>query len=137
TMEHMYHKMGEISEKEKAYKEAFDIYNRVGDKSGIASAYNSLGRVWVKKGDSNKANDHFQQALRIASGVYRPAEIESYNQLGRLTSQQNQQKEALVHLNRAVTLARHARMNFELAENLLYLALAEDSLKQPSQVYIP
>jgi tetratricopeptide (TPR) repeat protein len=136
TLGHIYHTLGEINEEEKAYKAAFDIYYRVGNKDGIASAYNNLGRVWVKKGDLSKAHESFQQALRIALGVYRPVEIESYNQLGRLALRQEQWEEAIAHLQQAVALARRVGMNFELAENLLYLAQALDSFGQPSQALI-
>ncbi len=63
---HIYHALGEVSEEEKAYREAFDIYNRVGNKSAIAATYNCFGRLWMRKGELKKAREDFEQAARIA-----------------------------------------------------------------------
>lgn len=136
TLGHIYHTLGEVDEEEKAYRAAFEIYSRVGNKGNIASAYNCLGRVWVKKGDWDRADENFRHALRIAQGVARPAEIESHNQLGRLALLREQWEEAIPHLQQAIDQARQAEMNFELAENLLYLAQAQDRLEQPTQLAI-
>jgi len=132
TLGHIYHTLGEVKQEEEAYQEAFDIYNRVGDKSAIASAYNCLGRVWVEKGDLKKAREDFQQAARIAAGVSLQSEIESYNQLWRLSLLQTQWKDAISYFERAVTLSRQVGQNFHIAENLLYLAEALDRRGHPS-----
>jgi tetratricopeptide (TPR) repeat protein len=131
TLGHIYHTLGEVKEEEKVYQEAFDIYNRVGDKSAIADAYNCLGRVWVMKGDLRKAREDFQQAARIASGVSRPSEIESYNQLGRVSLLQEQWEEAISSFERTVALSRQLGLDFQLAENLLYLAEALERVNLP------
>jgi tetratricopeptide (TPR) repeat protein len=136
TLGHIYHTLGEVNEEERAYKEAFDIYNRVGDRSAIAGTCNCLGRVWMQRKDFRRADEYFQQARRIASGVSLLAEIESYNQLGRLTLLQEQWDVAIGYFEPAVVLSRHAGMEFQLAENLLYLAQAYDGKGKPFQEQI-
>jgi tetratricopeptide (TPR) repeat protein len=136
TLGHIYHNLGEVKEAEKAYQEAFDIYNSVGDKSAIAGAYNNLGRVWVQKGDLRKAREGFQQAARIATGVSLQSEIESYNQLGRLSLLQEQWEEAISFFEQAIAFSRQVGLDFQLAENLLYLADALDRAGSPSDEQI-
>ena len=126
TLGHIYHTLREVTDEEKAYQEAFDIYSRVGDKSAIAAAYNCLGRVNIEKGDLKKAIEDFQQAIRIGSGVSLLAEIESYNQQGRVSLLKKLSEEAIAFFKQAVALSRQGGLNFQLAENLLYLAEALD-----------
>jgi tetratricopeptide (TPR) repeat protein len=128
TLGHIYHTLREVKEEEKAYQEAFDIYNRVGDKSAIADAYNCLGRVWVEKGDLKSARENYEQASRIASGVSRLTEIESYNQLGRVSLVQEKWEEAISSFEIAIELSRQLGLDFQLAENLLYYAEAHDRI---------
>jgi tetratricopeptide (TPR) repeat protein len=136
TLGHIYHTLGEVEEEEKTYQEAFDIYSRVGDKRAIADAYNCLGRIWVKKGDLKKARENFQKAASIASRVNRSSQIESYHQLGRVSLSQKHWEEAIGFFERAVALSREVGLNFQLAENLLYLAEALDHIGQPSSEQI-
>jgi tetratricopeptide (TPR) repeat protein len=128
TLGHIYHTLGEVKEEEKAYQEAFDIYNRVGDKSAIADTYNCLGRIWVEKGDLKRARENYEQASRIASGVSRLAEIESYNQLGRVSLMQERWEEANSSFEIAIALSRQLGLDYQLAENLLYYGEALDRI---------
>jgi tetratricopeptide (TPR) repeat protein len=133
TLGHIYHTMGEHDEEERVYQEAFDIYSMVGDKSAIAGAYICLGRVWVEKRDLEKAGEDFQRAADIAIGVSWQAEIESYNQLGRIELLQEQWEKAIEFFEKAVALARQVGQNFNLAENLLYLVEALDHCDQKNR----
>jgi tetratricopeptide (TPR) repeat protein len=135
TLGHIYHNLGAVNEEEKAYKEAFEIYSRIGNRRDIAAVYNNLARVQVSRGNIESATEGFHQALRIASGVYDVVAIESYNHLGRIALTQEEWETARAHFQRAVTLARGASVNFELAENLLYLAQAFENLDQPAQAF--
>jgi len=136
TLGHIYHALEERAEEEQAYQEAFQIYTRAGDRTAIADTYNCLGRVWVQKGDVIKARGYFEWALSIASEVSRPSEVESHNRLGRLDLSQQQWAQATRHFETAVAIARQLGLNFELAENLLYLANALDYVEQPSSEQI-
>ena len=129
---HIYHTLGEVSAEGKAYQEAFEIYNRVGNKSAIAATYNCLGRLWMSKGDLKRAHEDFDQATRIAAGINREAEIENYNQRGRLAIMQEQWQTAHDFFEKAVVLSRQVGLEFPLAENLLHLADALDRLGRPS-----
>jgi len=124
--------LGEVDEEEKAYKEAFDIYSRIGDKSAIADSYNNLGRVLVKQGDLSGALEEFKEAARIAEGVNYRAEIESFNQQGRVFLQQQSWERAMHFFKQAVDLSRQFKLEFQLAENLLYLADATDRFDLPA-----
>ncbi len=128
TLGYIYHTLGVLDEEEKAYKEAFEIYSRLGDRSSIASTHNNFGRILVKKGDLNNALAAFEQAARIAANENPGSEIESLNQRGRIFLQQEKWEEALDFFTKAEALARKYHLRFERAENLLYLAVALDYL---------
>jgi tetratricopeptide (TPR) repeat protein len=123
---HINHVLGEVSEEENAYREAFKIYNRVGDKRAIAATYNCFGRLWMKKGDLKSAREALEQAALIASGVSRDAEIENYNQRGRLALMEEKWSIAREFFEQAIALSRQVGLEFHLAENLLFLADALD-----------
>ncbi len=131
TLGHIYHTLGVLPEEEKSYREAFDIYSRLGDRSALAHARNNLGRVLVKKGDLDDALVEFQQAERIAAGE-KTAEIESLNQQGRVFLQRGNWEKARGFFERAEALSRRFDLRFQIAENLLYLAEALDHLEQSS-----
>ncbi len=129
---HIYHELDDVQDEEQAYRDAFNSYNRIGDKNGIAATYSCLGRVYVRKGELDAALDHFRQAGRIAAGVNRETEIESLNQQGRVYMKWKQWEEAARCLEEALTLSRKAGQNFQIAENLLYLVEVLDHLGYPS-----
>jgi tetratricopeptide (TPR) repeat protein len=131
TLGHIYHTLGVLPEEEKSYREAFDIYSRLGDRSALAHAHNNLGRVLVRKGDLKDALAEFQHAARIAAGE-KTAEIESLNQQGRVFLQQGNWERARDFFEQAEALSRQFYLRFQIAENLLYLAEALDHLEQPS-----
>ncbi len=131
TLGLIYHDLGKAREEEQAFQEAFNIYNLTGEKSAIANTHNRLGRIWIEKRDFERARKEFQQALRIATnspGVIRETEIESYNQLGRLSLLEEEWEEAVTFFEKAVTRARQVGQKRDLAENLLFLADALDHL---------
>jgi tetratricopeptide (TPR) repeat protein len=136
TLGHIYHNMGDIFEEDAAYREAYEIYNRVGDKKAVAAIHNYIGRIWMKKQDTVNARKNFDEALRIAAGVHLEVEIESYNQIGRLVLRQKQWQEAHNFFERAVKRSRAIGLEFELAENLLYLALTCDYMELPLAEHI-
>jgi tetratricopeptide (TPR) repeat protein len=136
TLGHIYHTLGLIDEEEKAYREAFEVYCRLGDRSALAHTHNNLGRVLVKKGDLEGALLEFRQASRIAAGENHGAEIESCNQQGRVFMQREEYTEAKLFFERAIALSRQFNLRFSLAENLLYLAETLDHLAQPSDLLI-
>lgn len=138
TLGHIYHALGVIDEEEKAYREAFEIYSHLGDRSALAHTHNNIGRMLVKRGKLEEAREEFIQALRIAAGENHGAEIESYNQQGRLFLQhrnptEKDLSEARGFFELAIELSRRFNVQFQLAENLLYLAEALDQLGLSSE----
>lgn len=138
TLGHIYHTLGELVQEEAMYQEAFEIYYRLGDHNALAGAYNCLGRVWIRKGDLEKAREQFIKALEMASGISRSAMalIESYHRLGRVALLRNELQEALSHFEQAENLACQLDLKFPRAKNLLYLADVQDRLGFPSEQYI-
>lgn len=137
TLGHIYHALDEVIEEESAYWNAFNIYNRIGDKRAVAGTYNCLGRVRVRKGELESALEDFRQAYRIAiGGINREAEIESLNQQGRVFVAQRMWQESIDYFEQVVKLARQVSQSFRLAENLLYLAASLEHLGQPSSELI-
>jgi tetratricopeptide (TPR) repeat protein len=136
TLGHIYHSLDDLEPEAKAFNEAFEIYNRAGDKSGIASTYNRLGRIKMKRGALEEAKKDFEQAARIAVGLNRAAEIESLNQLGRLNVLKGKWQDGADCFQTAVDFARQVGQEFELAENLLYLADVSGRLENPSNAQI-
>ncbi|QBD79923.1 tetratricopeptide repeat protein [Ktedonosporobacter rubrisoli] len=128
---HIYHTLGDVMAEEHAYQEAFDIYARRGEKRGMAAISNRLGRIRMNRGDLEQALSYFQQAQRIARELDRETEIESYNQLGRLFSKEEKWQEAVDAFTQAIELARSSEAHFQVAENLLFLAVALAQLGQP------
>ena len=82
TLGHIYHTLGVLPEEEKSYREAFDIYSRLGARSDLAHTHNNLGRVLVKKDDLDDALAEFQQAARIAAGEKTAESKVSINKAG-------------------------------------------------------
>lgn len=136
TLGHIYHTLGVLDEEEKAYREAFEIYSRLGDRSALAHTHNNLGRMLVKKGDFQGALAEFKQAARIAAGGDHVAEVESSNQQGRMFLRQEKWEEARSFFEYAIELSRQFHLRFSLAENLLYLAETLDYLAQPSDALV-
>ena len=132
TLGHIYHTLGELADEEKAYREAFDIFTRLGAKSAIADSYNNIGRVLIRKGDLKGALEQFKQAQQIAIVFNRRAEIESLNQQGRIALRMEEWEKARAFFEQAIDLARQLKLEFQSAENLLYLAEALDYLNLPS-----
>jgi tetratricopeptide (TPR) repeat protein len=133
TLGHIYHTLGELDDEEKAYREAFDIYSRLGNRSAIADTHNNVGRMLVKRGKLEDAVVEFQQASRIAAGENHIAEIESCNQQGRVCLTREKYIEAKSFFERAIELSRQFNLRFQQAENLLYLAEVLDHLDLPSE----
>ena len=133
TLGHIYHTLGVIDEEEKAYREAFEIYSRLSDRSALAHTHNNVGRMLVKRGNLEDALLEFRQASRIAAGENHGAEIESCNQQGRVFMQREEYAEAKPFFERAIALSRQFNVRFQLAENLLYLAEILDRLGLPSE----
>lgn len=136
TLGHIYHTLGTLVDEERAYRDAFAIYNRLGDNDSIAHTHNNLGRVLVARGDFKGARAEFEQALRIAANVNHIATIESLNQQGRLCLLQEDWEQAMHFFDSAISISRQFHYRFQLAENLLYLADALDHLEQPSNEQI-
>ena len=133
TLGHIYHNKKDVTEEEYAYREAFDIYNRVGDRRAIAATHNRLGRLYAARGELEKALPEYQQAYRIAQGFDREAEIESLNQQGRVFLKTGKWEEAVHNFEQAIKLCQQVKDAFHESENLLYLADALDNLGKPTQ----
>jgi tetratricopeptide (TPR) repeat protein len=133
---HIYHEMGEIWEEEKAYQEAFEIYRRADDRSSLAATYNCLGRILIRKGEYDSALAKFELALRIGAEINRETEIESLYQQGCVYVVRGKWWESIPYFEKAAMLARQVGQSFQHAQNLLYLAIAQERSGQSSSELI-
>lgn len=136
TLGHLYHTLGDLGEEEKAYRNAFRFYSQAGDKSSIAAGHIGFGRVAVRKREWKTAHDEFQEAERINAGADTQVEVEVLNQFGRLAMRAEKWNEAIPFFERAIQKSREKTLNFQLAENLLYLAEIRDRLNMSSNEQI-
>jgi tetratricopeptide (TPR) repeat protein len=132
TMGHIYNDRGEGNAAERCYQEAFDIYNRVGFKQGIAATYNCLGQILLVNRDLSEARSYFEQAYRISFGIDQEARIESLNKLGKVDVLAGKREEAIEYFEQALELARQLRDSYHEAENLLDLAESLYYVGRPS-----
>ena len=63
-------------------------------------AYNNLGVVFEKRGELDRAAEHFEDALRIAPGY-----SDAHNNLGVVFARRGELDRAAEHLERAVRIA--------------------------------
>ena len=133
TLGQIYYDKKDIIEEEGAFREAFDIYNRIGDRRSIAATHNRLGRIYAIRGELEKALPEFQQAYRIAQGFDREAEIESLSQQGRTFLYTEKWEEAVPFFEQAIKLCQQVKDALHESENRLYLAEVYDHLGKPPQ----
>lgn len=130
---HTYHALERLAEEEFHYQKAFEIFNALGFRFHLSSAYIALGRVCAVKNDLDPAFAYFTKAYELAQGVNREAEVEALNQQGRIFFRREQWPAAAEKFTAAVELSRTVNRPFPLAENLVYLADVLDEMGQPAQ----
>lgn len=92
---------------EQALQLAIDLYRRVGDRAGVASALESLGQAYHAAGLFQAAEHHYRHALKVLRGSAQapPSRVRSVLvALGALHEMRGQYEEARAFLEEAVDL---------------------------------
>ena len=132
TMGLIYKTRDEVIAAERRFQEAFEIYNRVGYKKGIAAIYNLLGQLLLPGKDLDEALKYFEQAHRISNGIDQEACIDSLSGQGKVFALQGKYEKAIEYFEQARDLARQVGASYRQVENLLALAESLEQLGQPA-----
>lgn len=122
-----------IVEAERSFQEAFEIYNRIEYKRGIAATYNRLGQIQMAKGDFDQAKWMFEKGYDASFGIDSEARINSLNKKGRVFALQNKWEEASKYIGQAIDLARQVNDYYQQAESLVDLAEVFERIGQHQQ----
>lgn len=130
TMGMIYLDSDNLGPAEQVLREAFEIYNRIGYRKGIATTYNRLGEVEMARGRLKEAKELLEKAQATAEGVDPESLINSLNKQGRVLAQQKHWQEAVPFFQRAIELASQAYDFYQQVESLIDLAEAQEQLGQ-------
>jgi tetratricopeptide (TPR) repeat protein len=122
-----------ITEAEKLFQEAFDIFLRVNYKTGIAIIYNRFGQTQLQKGDLAGAREWFVKAQEASRETDIEQYINSLNKQGRISALQEEWTEAADFFERAIEFARQVPDYYQETESLIDLADASDYLARKKQ----
>lgn len=113
---------GNIIEAERFFKQAFEIYTRTNHRVGIATLYNHFGNVGLRRGNIEEAQSWFLKGEQASASISTEQYIICSNKLGRVRLEQGRIQEAVVYLQRAITVARAFPNYFQLTKSLIDLA---------------
>jgi tetratricopeptide (TPR) repeat protein len=130
TMGMIYLDADNLALAEQVLREAFETYNRIGYKKGIAATYNRLGEVEMARGKLKEAKELLERAQATAKGVDTESLINSLNKQGRVLAQQKQWQEAVPFFQQAIELAHQTYDFYQQVESLIDLAEAYERLGQ-------
>jgi tetratricopeptide (TPR) repeat protein len=103
------HGQGDYQEAEREYQRALEIYERLGNQTGIAACYGQQGILAQDQGDYDEATRGYQRALEIYERLDDPAGMATgYHQLGVLAQLRGDYEEA----------GRQCRRSLEIDERL-------------------
>jgi len=86
--------------------------NRFDDRYGIAVAMARKGRIYARKGNSQKAMDQYDEVLEIFKNIGSlKGQAQIYNQIGMLSEDQQEWDDALEMYQEGVTIHRHLENN--------------------------
>ena len=128
TMGMIYLDADNLAQAEQVLREAFETYNRIGYRKGIATAYNRLGEVEMARGKLKEAKELFEKAQATAEGIDTESLINSLNKQGRALAQQKQWLGAVPLFQQAIDLAYQTHDFYQQVESLIDLAEAQERL---------
>lgn len=128
TLGIIYMNADEIVQAELYFREAIDIYNRIGYKSGIAATQNRLGEVEIAKGNLKEAQELFKKAEFAARDFDEEAYINSLNKQGRILARQNKRAESAELYKKGIEHAEKSHDHYQQAEGLIDLCEALEHL---------
>jgi tetratricopeptide (TPR) repeat protein len=96
------HDNGQLDAAERAASQVIDRFSVRGEHYSVCQCYRILGNIYHSKGEREKAVDHFEEALEIASSFnWRPQLIWIHNALARVVFDEGRFDDAHTHIERA------------------------------------
>ncbi|MDJ1174659.1 tetratricopeptide repeat protein, partial [Roseofilum capinflatum] len=100
-----YHSQGDYESAISFYQQSLEIFQQIGDRSGIASSLGNLGNAYKSQGDYESAISFYQQSLEIQQQIGdKPGEIRSLQNLSIAHSQLGQYQQAISYNNQLLEL---------------------------------
>ena len=62
----IFYRQGDFKSALKKYEESFEIDEKIGDISGIATRYNNVGRIYEEQGEFEKSLEYYRKSFNIA-----------------------------------------------------------------------
>jgi len=122
TIGQIYLGMDDISNAEKYFQQAYEIYNRVRDRRSIAATLNRFGQVAIARRNWQEAKRWFRQAQEASANIDSEAYLISLNQQGYILARQEQWTEAAMFFEQALDLARQVHDDYQRTKNMVDLA---------------
>ena len=121
TMGQIYLDDGHFVWAEQCFREAFEIYGRIGRKRDLAATYNRFGQIELAQRNFSAAKQWFEKANEASADINMEAFVTSLSLQGDLCVKLGKWDEAALFFEQAL---EHARTNneYQYAENLLSLA---------------
>ncbi|MBV9228928.1 MAG: ATP-binding protein, partial [Chloroflexi bacterium] len=128
TLGIIYMNAEEIVQAEQYFREAIDIYYRIGYRSGIAATQNRLGQIEIAKGNLDEAQVLFKKAEIAARDFDEESYINSLNKQGRILARQDKRAESAELYRQGIEHAKKAHDHYQQAEGLIDLCEALEHL---------
>ena len=118
------HRMGEVGEAEKIYLQALQLSRELGSDSGIATQDSNLGRLYLDRGELDRALKHLEKArVYLAANNDSLQEARVLNLIGSIFEIRGDLDAAAERHEKAGLLSRKAGIRYEQARSLTNLAV--------------
>lgn len=94
---------GRILMAKEKHKSALAIYQKIGNRRGVAAVHNGLGVLDIRTGNYAKATEHFMEALKLFEELNdMDGVVNTYLKLGAVNEQSNNLSKALDYYNKGI-----------------------------------
>ena len=101
------------------YQKCLAIYERIGDKKGIAGSLNNIGLIYREQGRNDQALEHYMRSLSIFEGIGDKHGLgNSLNNIGSIYTDQRNYPRALEYFERGTVIQKEVGNEKALANGL-------------------
>jgi len=132
----LYASLNKMEDAETNYEKSLNAFREVESKGGIITTLVLLSEIHRQRKDTEKALRGDLEALEISKKVnYERAKFYVFNSLGKTYFVKNDYAKSNFFLEKAATIATKAKMNEQLRDTYLYLALVSNKMLLPAAAY--
>ncbi|HNP19698.1 MAG TPA: sensor histidine kinase [Fulvivirga sp.] len=114
-------------------REAYKMFDRLGDKKGVGISLNIIGQVYYFNKDYKKAKEYFQLYLKNALSVPDSTEIAGgYNNIAGVSNNLQQYDSAILYYKKALGISKAANNQYSIANSYQNIGSSYKSLGQHS-----